>query len=275
MADFYNFEDVFGSNPNIAYDEDARGRIRHHRQSLENELFIDRLLKALGVRKDLSQAKGDSHEQFSKASYLPNKYKTFIDGIWYLDRLKFERALDYLTESSLTPTFPEEILCTLCRHSPRDDATLPIAYYHTVSPSITSSKVLEAYFLVLCRASVTEAFHFSRAQGDVNHRVLFEKLIAFVHTKSTGLIKAARGVELISLPLNEEEESWFSEYLEEKGSILPGAMDTLIMRGVATGRSDSKPQHRRRPSGQKIEGMNWDTLRNSTRAALPRLAPMK
>ena len=96
-----------------------------------------------------------------------------------------------------------------------------------------------------------------------------------MHTKSTGLIKAARGVELISLPLNEEEESWFSEYLEEKGSILPGAMDTLIMRGIATGRSDSKPQHRRRPSGQKIEGMNWDTLRNSTRAALPRLAPKK
>lgn len=51
MADFYHFEDVFGSNPNLAYDEDTRGRIRHHRQSLENELFVDRLLKALGIRK--------------------------------------------------------------------------------------------------------------------------------------------------------------------------------------------------------------------------------
>ncbi|KAL2045694.1 hypothetical protein N7G274_002124 [Stereocaulon virgatum] len=305
MADCYHFEDVFGSNPNLAYDEDTRGRIRHHRQSLENELFVDRLLKALGIRKtsaayppesnrnlkelfqriaassspehhkhsvvyyllkDLSQAKGD-HEHFARASYLPDKYKTFIDGIWYLDRLKFERALDYLTEPASTPTFSEEILYTLCRHTSRDDVTLPIAYFHTVSPSITSSKVLEAYFLVLCRANVTEAFYFSRAQGDMNHRVLFEQLIAFVHTNSTGAIKATRGVELISLPLNEEEESWFDAYLEEKGSTLPGAIDTFLMRGVATGRTHSKEHHRRRPSGRRIDGMNWDTLRNSTLTA--------
>ena len=64
MADFYYFEDVFGSNPNLAYDEDARGRIRHHRQSLENELFIDRLLKALGVRKSTSCRQDESSEVF-------------------------------------------------------------------------------------------------------------------------------------------------------------------------------------------------------------------
>jgi hypothetical protein len=101
----------------------------------------------------------------------------------------------------------------------------------------------------------------------MNHRVLFEQLIAFVHTNSTGAIKATRGVELISLPLNEEEESWFDAYLEEKGSMLPGAIDTLLMRGVATGRTHSKQHHRRRPSGRRIDGMNWDTLRNSTLTA--------
>ena len=53
MADFYAFEHVFGFNPNLAYDQDARGKIRHHRQSLENELFIDRLLKALSIRKGM------------------------------------------------------------------------------------------------------------------------------------------------------------------------------------------------------------------------------
>lgn len=53
MADFNDFSDIFGSNPNIAYDEQARAKIHHNRQLLENELFIDRLLKALGVRKGM------------------------------------------------------------------------------------------------------------------------------------------------------------------------------------------------------------------------------
>ena len=53
MADFYDFSEVFGSNPNVAYDEQSRAKIHHNRQLLENELFIDRLLKALGVRKGM------------------------------------------------------------------------------------------------------------------------------------------------------------------------------------------------------------------------------
>lgn len=180
--------------------------------------------------------------------------------------LRQQRALDYLTEPALTPTFPEEILYTLCRHTPQDDVTLPIAYYQTVSPSIKSGKVLETYFLTLCRASITEAFYFSRTHGELNHRVLLEKLITFVHANSGGATKANRGVELISLPLSEDEEAWFNEYLNDgKGSTLPGATDTLIMRGISTGRPDPNLQHRRRASSQKIGGINWETLTNSTR----------
>ena len=174
--------------------------------------------------------------------------------------------MDYLTEPALTPTFPEEILYTLCRHTPQDDVTLPIAYYQTVSPSIISGKVLETYFLTLCRASITEAFYFSRTHGELNHRVLFEKLITFVHANSSGATKANRGVELISLPLNEDEEAWFHEYLNDgKGSTLPGSTDTLIMRGISIGRLDPSLQHRRRASSQKVGGINWETLTNSTR----------
>lgn len=51
MDDFDDFESVFGSNPNIAYDEETRRKVLQHRRSLDNELFIDRLLKALGVSK--------------------------------------------------------------------------------------------------------------------------------------------------------------------------------------------------------------------------------
>ena len=94
----------------------------------------------------------------------------------------------------------------------------------------------------------------------MNHRALFEVLITFVHTKSRGAIKAARAVELISLPLTEEEETWLMTYLAEgKGNRMPAAADTLKMRAIATGRSDHM-QYRRTKSSEKIDGVNWETL---------------
>ena len=50
MDDFDDFEVVFGSNSNIAYEKIVSVDIQERRHSLENELFIDRLLKALGVQ---------------------------------------------------------------------------------------------------------------------------------------------------------------------------------------------------------------------------------
>lgn len=123
---------------------------------------------------------------------------------------------------------------------------------------------MEAYFLILCRGSITEAFYFSRTQGDLNHHFLFEKLITFVHSKSVGKIKATRGVELIGLPLNPEEETWFTEFLTRgKGHMLSGAADTLTMRGIAIGRSLSDAQHRRMRSSERIDGVSWEILRSN------------
>lgn len=45
-----DFEAVFGTNQNVAYDSQALEKIRRNRRSLEGELFVDRLLKALGVQ---------------------------------------------------------------------------------------------------------------------------------------------------------------------------------------------------------------------------------
>lgn len=163
----------------------------------------------------------------------------------------------------MIPTFQEEVLYTLCRHAPDNDVTLPVAYYHSVSPSITTSKALEAYYLTLCRSSITEAFYFSRAQGDLNHRVLFEKLINFVLAQSSGAIKAIRGVELINLPFSETEESWLQSFLREgKGSYLQGAKDTLIIRSLATGLPGALGNLKTRGS-HKIDGVNWATLKSS------------
>ena len=151
MDDFDDFEVVFGKNSNIAYEKSAITETKQRRRSLENELFIDRLLKALGIQdgmacikkgfsseirlaydstslvskfypadshanlrllheqiisssspdhhkhstlyyllKDLQKYSHQSPRDFANASYLPGKYRTFIDGIWQLDRLEFE-----------------------------------------------------------------------------------------------------------------------------------------------------------------------------------------
>ena len=49
MEAFDEFEKVFGSDPNLAYDDSTRRRIERHRHSLEGELFIDKLLAALKI----------------------------------------------------------------------------------------------------------------------------------------------------------------------------------------------------------------------------------
>ena len=73
-------------------------------------------------------------------------------------------------------------------------------------------------------------------------------------------------MDLISLPLNEEEESWFTEFLEDgKGGSLAGANDTLIMRAIATGRSKPVSRDRRTGNSQKIDGVDWNTLRGGMR----------
>jgi len=174
-----------------------------------------------------------------------------------------QAALDFLTEPVLIPTFSEDILYTLCCHVPEDDSTLPLAYYHTVSVPITSSKVLEAFFLISCRASVTEAFFFSRSQGELTQRGLFERLIDFVLTGSEGALRASRSAELVTLPLNENEESWLKEYLEEgDGKRSQGAADTLILRAMMTGRFGSIRNQSEIARDRKINDLNWASLRD-------------
>ena len=244
----------------------------HHKQSV---LYY--------MLKDGSHSNGQAAQNFAQVSYLPENYKIFIDGIWYLDRLKFEvhpahvilswvhtdtlsckNALEYLTEPGLIPTYPDEILYALCRHAPENDSSLPLAYYHTVLPSIASSKVLEAFFFILCRSSITEAFFFLREQGESIHHDLFEKLIDFVLVHSSGGIRAKRGIELISLPLDDAENDCFEKYLKEgKGRTLPGASDTIIMRELAKGDSNFLLQSGKKVAGRKVAGVNWATLQES------------
>ena len=169
-----------------------------------------------------------------------------------------------LSDPSLTPTFAEEILYTFCRHSSQHDTALPIAYYSCGLVSFQSSKVLEAFFTILCRASITEAFFFSRARGERAHQNLFEKLIEFVLLDSQGAVRELRSLELVSLPLNDREASWFEDFLQTgRVSRLPGASDTIILRGLATGRQDIISSQDRHRNNHKIAGLDWTILDNS------------
>ena len=114
----------------------------------------------------------------------------------------------------------------------------------------------------MCQASITEAFYFSRSHGELIHQHLFERLIDFIHGNAGGEIRAARGVELIGLPLDDKEERWLEEYLAEgKGTGLFGAKDTLMMRKIATGRSQEAANLARSIHEKKsIHGVSWSTL---------------
>ncbi|KAL8973738.1 MAG: hypothetical protein Q9197_002025 [Variospora fuerteventurae] len=300
MDDFEVFEELFSFDPIFAYNEQTVNKILKCRRSMENELFIDRLLKTLGIEqghdlypprsnqdlRDLHQQIIDSpspdhHKQsvlyyilkdmpdrdaqpavdFAKAVFLPERYRIFMDGIWNLDRAKFAQAVDYLTEPVLIPTFPEELIYTLCTHPDQRDDKLPLAYYHTVSPAITSPKVLKALFSVLAKASVTDAFFWARKQDRSIYRVLFEQLIGSTLDEKEGEERARHSMELIQLPFSKEEEVWFETYLSEgRGKNLPDAGETLRIRNMITGRTRAITDSGNRFGANSNDRMDWSSL---------------
>ena len=114
----------------------------------------------------------------------------------------------------------------------------------------------------MCNASLSEAYSFSRGQEATKHHALFEQLIFFVHANSAGDTRASRALILIQLPLDEEEEVWFEEFLTSgKGHALQGAKDTVMMRKITKGRMGEAITFGQKMSGRKIDGVNWTYLR--------------
>jgi hypothetical protein len=150
--------------------------------------------------------------------------------------------------------------------------SLALAYYHTVQPTLTSSTALESLFSAIAKTSTTEAFYFSRAQPEHSQRHMFEKLIALVLNNSPRDTIADRSIELVNLPLTQEEEAWFNEYfLHGEGRSIRRAKDTVMMRRIGTGNfigSLSLEGLNARPIG----GLDWATLTGAVRDGLgPRL----
>jgi hypothetical protein len=102
---------------------------------------------------------------------------------------------------------------------------------------LKSPEALELLFGAIARTSVTEAFYFSRKSAEPARQQLFQQLISSVLGTASRQEVPSRAAELVSLPLDELEEGWFSEYLTAgDGRKHKRAKDTLTMRSIITGK---------------------------------------
>ena len=211
------------------------------------------------IIKDCRKSRIES--EFIQKAYLPNKYRLLVAGLWELDQCEFSRALDYLTQPSLIPTFVDEILEVLLKH-PKCDNSLAMAYFITVRPSLQKKSTLDAYFAILSETSVPQAFHFARQNPD--HKRLFEGLVFYVHNQEAGDARAERAVQLISLSFTTEENAWFEEcLLHGKAAKCAGAKDSVLMRRFSQGKSIVGNGTVERMKGPQIDGVNWEEIRNA------------
>jgi hypothetical protein len=184
-----------------------------------------------------------------------------------------QQAVDRLTQPGIAVDFPDHVLYVLLKQAPPGDLSLAMAYYHTVSPIISSPKYLEPLFNAICSLGVSEAFYFARTQVSQGHRHLFEQLIAFVLRLHQGAARAQQSVELINQPFTAEEEEWFEYYLAHgRARSLPGAADTLNMRRIATARYNAAVGDGNGASGRVVDGVSWGVLREGLKNGMgPRL----
>ncbi|KAI1420420.1 nuclear pore complex assembly-domain-containing protein [Xylaria sp. FL1777] len=182
----------------------------------------------------------DRAERFANFASIPERYQVFMKGLWLMDTRNFERALEHLTHPSLISDFADDIITVLVRLAKDGDYTLPLAYYHTVQPSIQSSSTLQSLFDAIAQSSVISAFEFSRSHADYMRRQLFQRLVLAVLDSRRSGEAAERAFELTSLPLDADEEQWFKECLESgEAKRFKTAKDTLLMRRIVTGHSIS------------------------------------
>ncbi|UNI17566.1 hypothetical protein JDV02_003896 [Purpureocillium takamizusanense] len=276
MLDYTRFQDVFPADLQIPYDRRLQHEIDDRRKSLDGTLFIDRVMKALGIAKaktyppksesalrqvhqqicdagmsmhhkqsllyyillDFDGASGRDavSEAFAMGTGMPGTYQVFMKGLWYMDRQDYQRALEYVAHPSLTPDFADDIVVALVRHAEANDYSLALAYYHTVRPILKTSEALELLFDAMVRTDATEALLFSRTHPGHTREQLFRRWMGGVLDAGKG-DKAAHVTQLALMPFDATEEAWFEEYLTRgEGRNLRRAKDTLLMRMIACDR---------------------------------------
>ncbi|KAL6414389.1 hypothetical protein AUP68_00908 [Ilyonectria robusta] len=253
MFNYVNLHDVFPSGLPNPYDRKLQHEIESSRKSFDGILFIDRVLRAVGITKakvyppktdnavkqlhqQICDANMSMHYKFSlfyyvlldfdeasdhqsvseafvEASGMPKKYQIFMKGLWYMDKQDFARALEYIAHPSLIPDFADDIITVLVRRAQGNDYTLALSYFQTVQPILQTSAALELLFNAMARTSVSEALFYSRTHPTHTRQLLFRQLVASVLEGRGGEEFSNRASELAFLPLDSAEEGWFEEYL--------------------------------------------------------------
>ncbi|KAJ4155516.1 hypothetical protein LMH87_000756 [Akanthomyces muscarius] len=285
MLDYTEFQQVFPAALHSPYDRKLQQDIDAHRKTLSGVLFIDRVLRALGIAKtkvyppktdnalkqlhqsvcdatvsthhklslfyyvllDFDGSNGPSYisQEFVAASGLPANYQLFMQGLWYMDHLEFSSALEYVSHPSLGPDFSDDIIIALVQHAPDEDYTLPLAYFTSVRPILKSSIAVELLFDAMSRTNVTEALLYSRTFPDHAREQLFLRLIASVLDGSKGDEITSQASELVFLPFDTTEDTWFEDFLSNgEGRTLKRAKDMLLVRRIACDRFEELTKYK-------------------------------
>ena len=241
--------------------------------------------------KDLSPS---THEDKNRADtfannvHLEKRFRTFIEGIWDLDHLMFETAVQHLTHPSIIQTFPDEILLALLRKGDRGDGEnagpkrandpLPLAYFDCARPPLQDARTRREFAKYISARNVTEAWFWIKSRPEHERRELLEILIDTTlftevsnhldHTARNKYPQSDRAMELVALPFEEEEDKWLETYLTEgKGRLHAGAQDTVLMRKMATGKlADVGKEGGYR--GRRHYGLSWEVLREGVKKGL-------
>lgn len=161
------------------------------------------------------------------------------------------------------------MLKVLLEHSADQGAHLPLAFYNTVRPPLTDPELQRAYFRYLTSLSVTQSYFFLRTQPLQDHRALLEMLLQEAMSHDSREERAQRTEELIDLPLTEEEEQWFEEFLlEGKGRSLHASRDTVMARRLATGKYPDAVDVGKQLSGRRFNDVTWDGVKDILSAGL-------
>jgi hypothetical protein len=234
--------------------------------------------------KDLSPSVHDENElaaTFALRVHLEKKFWTFVEGLWALDHLQCETAVNNLTHPSIIPTFPDEILHVLLLQTKgsidpegRSGSVLPLAYFQCAGPPLEKQNVREEFVRYMSDRNVTETFYWIRTRPGHEQKHLLELLVKEIldghewGRNDNVYSREEKATEFVSLPLSEEEEQWVEKYLTEgSGRNYKGAWDTVEMRRIATGRlgdalTGTTPKRRR------VGQMDWDILRDGVKRGL-------
>ncbi|KAH0492799.1 hypothetical protein TgHK011_007732 [Trichoderma gracile] len=292
MLEYTDFQKVFPPGAQMPYDRKRIHEIEARRKELGGQLFIDRVLKALGITKNkVYPPKNDNgvrqlHQQicessmsmhhklsllyyilldydtvdgqvsisetFASTSSMPQNYEIFMKGLWYMDGLEFSTALEFVAHPSLISDFADDIIIALVEHAADGDYDLALAYFHTVQPVLKTSRALELIFGAIAQTNVTEALLYSRTFPEHAREQLFRQMVA-----ETLGNKSDQADELAFLPFDSVEEAWFEEYLSTgDGRNLKKAKDTLLVRKIASDRfGEIRTQRTSSQWGPVLEGI--------------------